>query len=449
MADSNINEIIHEKCERCQIDDASIICHSCQPFHKFCHRCDSIIHSLKIKSNHVRESLLQNNLNESKNIKINNPEFEIYQKSFTPERQFIRTSFIENNLNKKYDINTYNPQNYSENYIKEIKRINEKEKDAMRYKIESLQNYIEKLKNNFQKELKNIEDKANQYLNEKKVLEEKLNNIIEKTLKEKNLKINIISKENEHLKEKTKLLEEQIKETNEKVRKKEIEYNNYVDNLKEEITSTRKENITLQKNHMNKFSEIVKINDNNLKDVEEKHKKEINDIYFDCKTKNDKLIEQVQNDYNTIEMLKNNNNNLQQLIQKLESNNDLLIKENKELKNKNNALINNLKSSYNINENLKKNMQKIKIENNNMKDDFDYFESTINGLKNEIILMKETSIKKDQDFDYLLSQSEKIRKEFSENMFNNEELDLRNRRLIKENEELKKALLSFQETINI
>ena len=260
MADSNINENIHQKCERCQIDEASIICHSCQPFQIFCHRCDSIIHSLKIKSNHVRESLLQNQLNESKNMKIN-PELEIYQKSFTPDRQYIRTSFIDNNINKKYDINSYNPQNYSENYIKEIKRINEKEKDAMKYKIESLQNYIEKLKNNFQKEIKNIEEKANQYLNEKKILEDKLNNIIEKTLKEKNIKINILTKENEHLKEKTKILEEQIKEINEKIKKKEKEYNDYVDNLKEEITSTRKENINLQKNYLNKFTEIVKVND--------------------------------------------------------------------------------------------------------------------------------------------------------------------------------------------
>ena len=159
MEDSNINEI-NEKCERCQIDQASIICHSCQPFQKFCHRCDSIIHSLKIKSNHIRESLIQNQLNETKNIKIN-PELEIYKKSFTPERQNIRTSFIENNIIKKYDINTYNnAQNYSENYINEIKRINEKEKDAMKYKIESLQNHIEKLKDNFQKEIKNIEEKA-------------------------------------------------------------------------------------------------------------------------------------------------------------------------------------------------------------------------------------------------------------------------------------------------
>ena len=84
-----------------------------------------------------------------------------------------------------------------------------------------------------------------------------------------------------------------------------------------------------------------------------------------------------------------------------------------------------------------------------MKSDFDYFEETINGLKNEIVLMNETYAKKDKDFNYLLSQSEKIRQEFSCKMFNNEELDLKNRELIKENEELKRALLSFQETINI
>ena len=93
-------------------------------------------------------------------------------------------------------------------------------------------------------------------------------------------------------------------------------------------------------------------------------------------------------------------------------------------------------------------MEKIKIENNNMKSDFDYFENTINGLKNEIVLMNETYAKKDKDFNYLLSQSEKIRKEFSDNMFNNEELDTKNRELMRENEELKRALLSFQESIN-
>ena len=352
MADSNINENIHQKCERCQIDEASIICHSCQPFQIFCHRCDSIIHSMKLKTNHIREPIitLGQHSNRASNSQISKiPAIpKITQKSLTPDRQFIRfTKNNDTNNTKVYNLNTYNPEknnsNYSNNYLNEMKRINEKEKDAMKYKIDSLQTYIEKLKLNFQNELKIAEDKANNYLGEKKILEEKINQLIDGTLKEKNLKINIITKENETLKEKIKILEEQIKEKNLEIGKKEEEYNNYIDNLKDEIYSIRNDNTNMQKFHRTKVTDLARANDDKLKNIQEIHKKEIYEIYLDGKTKNEKLIQQVQNDYNTIEMLKNNNNNLQELIQKLENNNHILLHENKELKNKNAALSNNLK----------------------------------------------------------------------------------------------------------
>ena len=448
------NRYINIKCERCQAEEVAIICHTCQPYHNFCHRCDSIIHSMKLKTNHVRETIY-NTMLPRERASTNSPNVQIFpsgmpiQRSLTPEKDCIHSSFIENN---KYNINTYiprrNDQNYSNNFINEMKKLNEKEKDALKYKLASQQSHLEKLKEDFQKELKNSEDKANQFLKEKNILEQKLNQLIEVTLKEKNIKIDLLTKENEHLKEKAKILEEQLKEKNYECKKKEKEYNNYIDNLKEEIASIRDDNTNMQKCHMNKVSELVRNNDNNLKNINEIHQKEIYDIYYDGKSKNDKLIQQVENDYNMIEMLKKNSSNLQMLIQKLENNNNILLQENKELKNKNAALSNNLRSSYNVNESLKKNMEIIKTENNNMKNDFDYFENTICSLKNEIILMNESYIKKDNDFNYLLSQSEKIRKEFSENMFNNEELDLKNRELTKENEDLKRALSSFQGTMN-
>jgi hypothetical protein len=59
--------------------------------------------------------------------------------------------------------------------------------------------------------------------------------------------------------------------------------------------------------------------------------------------------------------------------------------------------------------------------------------------------MNDTYLKKEKDFNYLLEQSEKIRKDFSENMFNNEELEYNNRALKKENEELKKTINLFNE----
>ena len=48
----------NKKCERCQIENAIVICQSCDPFHYFCHRCDSIIHSMRVKSSHIRQNLI-------------------------------------------------------------------------------------------------------------------------------------------------------------------------------------------------------------------------------------------------------------------------------------------------------------------------------------------------------------------------------------------------------
>ena len=62
------------------------------------------------------------------------------------------------------------------------------------------------------------------------------------------------------------------------------------------------------------------------------------------------------------------------------------------------------------------------------------------NLKKEIINLKELYNKKEQDYNYLFNQSEKIRKDFSNQMFDNEKLDREKRSLIKENELLKNKL---------
>lgn len=56
------------KCERCQSENAVIICQDCQPFHYFCIRCDSIVHSMRVKSFHLRQ-----NINDLINKTLNSP----------------------------------------------------------------------------------------------------------------------------------------------------------------------------------------------------------------------------------------------------------------------------------------------------------------------------------------------------------------------------------------
>lgn len=93
------------------------------------------------------------------------------------------------------------------------------------------------------------------------------------------------------------------------------ECNNQIEKLKNELSNARKDNSDLHKNHMNKVSEMVKNNNDNIKNLNEIHKKEMDEIYYDGKFKNEKLIQQVENDLNKIELLKKKMKNLGKIIE--------------------------------------------------------------------------------------------------------------------------------------
>ena len=462
------------KCERCQIESAKVVCQACQPFHYFCPRCDSIVHSMRVKSSHTRQNISTflskslnsptkeeqstNNYSTAKfgelNKEINMPSSsKKYLRTLTPKIQRVpinKFSDKENiSMNIDYNINypTSNEGlNYSKDYMNEINRIHNKEKEALQYKINTLENNIERLKLNFQNEMKLMEERINNILREKKNMEEKYNQIIEMALKEKDEKIKLLINENNILKEKHKIMEEKGKEKDNFMTKDINELNKEIESLKNALVNARKDNGILHKNHMNKISEMVKSNNDNIKNLNELHKKEIDEIYYDCKFKNDKLIQQVENDFNKIEFLKKENEKIRENLKNLEKEKETVSSENKNLKDKLFDYCKNLEVSREVNNNMKKENEKLKAENNNMKNDYDYYENTINGLKKELFLMNDTYLKKEKDFNYLLEQSEKIRKDFSSNMFNNEELEYNNRLLKKENDELKKTINSFAET---
>ena len=457
------------KCERCQSENAIVVCQACQPFHYFCHRCDSIVHSMRVKSSHLRQNInnlinktlnspfveSDNNNSTGKfgelNKEINLPSSsKRFFRTLTPKKQKVsidnRLSSDKENIssNTGYNYPTAN-ETFSKDYMNEINRIHNKEKEALQYKIDTLENNIERLKLNFQNEMKLMEERMNNILREKKNMEDKYNKIIDMTIKERDEKIGLLLNENNIMKEKNIVLEEKGKEKDNLINKNIYDYNSQIEKLKNELNNARKDNSDLHKNHMNKVSEMVKTNNDNIKNLNEIHKKEIDEIYYDGKLKNEKLIQQVENDLNKIELLKNENDKLKENLKKLEKNNEILLCENQNMKDKIEEYAKNLEISQELNNNMKINYEKMRLENCNMKNDYDYFENTINGLKRELYLMNDTYIKKEKDFNYLLEQSEKIRKEFSANMFNNEELEFNNRALKKENEDLKNRINSFHE----
>ena len=451
----------NKKCERCQIEDAIVLCESCEPFHYFCHRCDSIVHSMRVKSSHIRKNFInkplnyqnvdQDNYTTAKFGDLNLPNSsKRYFRTLTPKAQRI---ILDNNklsekdnmsMNNEYVIKN-NEIPHSKDYLNEIKRIHNKEKELLQYKINTLENNIERLKSNFQNEMKLMEERMNNLLREKKIMEEKYNETLDMTIKEKDEKIELLISENNMMKEKIGILEDNLKERENLMNKNINEFNNKIENLKNELANARKDNSILHKNHLNKVSEMVKNNNDNIKNLNELHKKEMDEIYYDGKFKNEKLIQQVENDLNKIEFLKNENEKMRENVKNLEEKNKNLIYKNQNMKEKIEEYKKTLEINRDLNDNLKKTNDKLKIENSNIKNDFDYYENTINGLKRELFLINDNYLKKEKDFNYLLEQSEKIRKDFSENMFNNEELEYNNRALKKENEELKKTINLFNE----
>ena len=191
MSNLKIKEI---KCERCQIEFANIICQSCQPFHYFCSRCDSIVHSMRVRVSHIRQNLnstLNNSLNTQSistnnysnltsnfgrfNNEFNSPKSLKYYRTSTPTKNRIR---INNNDNY-----------YGKDFINEINRIHNKEIESLNYKLEILENNNERLKLNFQNEIKKMEERINNILKEKKEMEEKYNDMIGIITKENQEKI--------------------------------------------------------------------------------------------------------------------------------------------------------------------------------------------------------------------------------------------------------------------
>jgi len=225
-------------CERCKNADIILVCEECSPFHNFCQKCDSIIHQLPSRMNHSRRNIFDNidnnllfkcnyNNKSSPNLlikqkiyeeKINNLINDV-NKEISKENEMDNVNEEEEKINNydnqnlrtdgndKYNeiINNdtyYNneiPQLLSENlqkldfiefpnkeieegykktftkeYILELQNIHQKEKNELLFKISSLENALERIKNSFDEQIKSMQKEQSK---NDKILASKINQI--------------------------------------------------------------------------------------------------------------------------------------------------------------------------------------------------------------------------------------------------------------------------------
>ena len=153
-----------EKCQRCKVKDSSLQCMNCSSFRTLCSRCDSFIHSLPTKQNHTRipttiasseQTIIPspfvktevNTINENKQ----NESVEQKEQILLPV-QPEPTSTLTSVLNSKF----FYSNQYTKEYVNEIKNVFKKEKDELEFKNKTLQNNLDRLKISFTEQMNNV-----------------------------------------------------------------------------------------------------------------------------------------------------------------------------------------------------------------------------------------------------------------------------------------------------
>ena len=148
-------------CERCKLEKSIFNCQECSPFHYFCQRCDTIVHNSQHKFKHSRKNLLSfnnenlpsnvNSFDKNNNNYISNSPL-IYSTDYSSINGVIPNAI--SNLNKNVD----NSMVYSREYVLNLQNSFENEKSELLYKINFLQNNLERIKSSFSREILRLQN---------------------------------------------------------------------------------------------------------------------------------------------------------------------------------------------------------------------------------------------------------------------------------------------------
>ena len=286
-----------ENCQRCLKNKSSFQCTECPSFNTLCTRCDKIIHNIANKQNHRRILLGQLPVLSNKEIKddinknlINSEINQIHLSNIDIENDMMNQSKQNNSLYiEQNNINNINNIDYSKNINEEILNNDEKKEiiNNTAKKKETSKDIINQvsifnsnllIKDNYSKEYVNEIKKV--FRKEKEFLEYKNKSLqysLDKIKLEFSDQINTISKELEDIQNNNIININALKEN----------YQNQISSLK---SSHENEINTLQ-------NTITQLNNelNNLKENYTQETKEKNNLINDLKNENERLNFEIKN----------------------------------------------------------------------------------------------------------------------------------------------------------
>ena len=433
-----------KKCERCANKNAEIKCLACKPLNYFCNGCDIAVHSILTKNTHQREKFENLNYNENNHnadtnyeTSTNNRDYNNFSNFSRPhsviDRAFSTSKNFNQNLGELYSnypittsLNNYiasptkcnqtinNNNNFSKDYVNNLKSIFEKEKQELINKNQATSNNLERLKSTFQeqiyclqKQLIEVKEKSNKEL--MLIDEDREINItqIQKSYKQKedNDKC-LINKLCSELEQAEKMIELKNIELSEL----KINYQENINSMSNKITNLLKEKDDTTNHLHNQILDIKKGNSLDINNAISHYEQEINSIMIDfdsqLKHKNDMIEKLKEENYKADREFKSDYQSSLNELKVKENTIDLL---NQSIKQANIDIENLKKSCILLEQNLnisEKNEIKLKNEIHDLSSKLDKMTVEANKIKYECDLYREREKKVVCELSILKNKSE-------------------------------------------
>lgn len=326
----------YQPCERCKSCEALFICQQCQPLRSFCSKCDTSVHMLPSKKGHQRDSVelmrsrsqfkpkenidniptSYSTLRQSNEQNFMNQERSLVQCPCTLGSSYPqcitstpRTSYVES---KHYE----GGRVYTRDYVNELKSIHEKEKEELIFKINALENNLERLKIGFtdqiQKMQNSVEECNRTNFNLIKQNEEEGEAKLKRVIEDKNSQIENTNLRISELKESNEDLLQKIEHVEKQKDKIETKFNKQLKELERELEHKNRQMEKMKSDYNDRIEISEKRNLETRREIREEYEREVNTQRLDFDSEIEMLqrkIEEKNREFKEMVDQKNNDDN--------------------------------------------------------------------------------------------------------------------------------------------
>ena len=357
----------------------------------------------------------------------------------------------QSNRNRSNDFK----ETFTKDYVTELKNIHLKEKNELLFKISSLENTLNRLKNAFGEHINKMQETVDDNSKESnkiiKELEEENEFKFRKMENDKTLEISILRDESNNLKRNNNDLLTSIKNLEEEKNLIQLNLTNQINELNQQISNIKMEAENNQRNSNELYKQMKSEYDNKMNSILSEREREINDMIikhkFEIENLNNELLNLKKDNFGLKELIEQNEKKYCETLNELQNENCCLHKEIQFIQEQNNLIFNKYKNTeqylfeiQNENDIHTKNIEKQREEIHNKGKEIQFLNNNNNSLKNSNDYLEEMNQKLQRDNNELKCQNENMNYEFSSKLKNLNYIENQNCILTRENNELKNKI---------